>query len=920
MEALAAVSLAGNILQFLQFCAGLVSESRQIYDSIEGTTKDCKDLEEVCRKKQSGLLRHLEQLQGAKLTLVHDHSAKLNEIEALVRDVSFEAKTIMSNKDDSQVLLESLSAQLKAISSLSERQWISEHKVVHSLYYESLSVRHEAIPSAHSQTFNWILSKKSKCGKGIQYPKVTLRKWLRKGEGIYWVSGKPGSGKFTLMKYIADHTEALASLKEWAGPRECVVAAYYFWNAGTRLQKTVEGLLRSLLFDIFSSHPELIPAAAPPDRLANTSSKSFGRQYRLYGDEIVPTWTINEMLSTLHKLSNIDTNMPRFCLFVDGLDEYHGDPKEVVRILQTLACGKNFKLCVSSRPWNVFEDSLGLQESQKLYLHELTRHDIHQYISSTLQEDHSWKLEAISDARYTNLIEQITTKAQGVFLWVVLVVRSVLEGLSNSDSIQLLEKRIEQIPRDLGPFFRHILQSIEPIYHKQMALYFQVALDAAHPLTLMHYSFLDDCIEYDHPGLDAAVKPMDDHDIFHRQFSMRRRLNARCKGLLEDHLNPSEKRAYLAHGVEFLHRTVRDFLRTEEMRDFIKDILGDYPVDTSVLMAYISFIKALPSETPAEPFIKQAMAYASRAEKEMAKTAVEYVDQLSDIVELCSPSPTSPSIARLSIQNCLCVYVSECMDAGLSGFDDPSKLLQLAIEASASSDPDQMDLTEMISLLLARGAMLDDEKWGYLLYLLSTAVRSNADSNVAFRHLGVLKQLLPVTLDVNSHYLMRLSWLPLLTNVVEAELNSASRSLIDARLSMIQVLFSNGAQPNAAYNQRVFSVWTWFCCAVRLKYFQNSEKALSSDAPQTGQHGVVLCQEMLGRIMQIMVEAGANLQQPESLSAGEISSMFPARIAGQVNETIRQYSRIGRWRTDDIQTVSWRSWITSWFWGKGAQK
>lgn len=49
MEALAAVSLAGNILQFLQFCAGLVSESRQIYDSIEGTTKDFKDLEEVCR-------------------------------------------------------------------------------------------------------------------------------------------------------------------------------------------------------------------------------------------------------------------------------------------------------------------------------------------------------------------------------------------------------------------------------------------------------------------------------------------------------------------------------------------------------------------------------------------------------------------------------------------------------------------------------------------------------------------------------------------------------------------------------------------------------------------------------------------------------------------------------------------------------
>ena len=44
MEALAAVSLAGNILQFLDFTGNVISKSRQIYDSISGTLKEHDDL------------------------------------------------------------------------------------------------------------------------------------------------------------------------------------------------------------------------------------------------------------------------------------------------------------------------------------------------------------------------------------------------------------------------------------------------------------------------------------------------------------------------------------------------------------------------------------------------------------------------------------------------------------------------------------------------------------------------------------------------------------------------------------------------------------------------------------------------------------------------------------------------------------
>ncbi len=49
MEALAAVSLAGNILQFLEFCNKVVSGSHEIYHSLNGTSEEYESLEQMCQ-------------------------------------------------------------------------------------------------------------------------------------------------------------------------------------------------------------------------------------------------------------------------------------------------------------------------------------------------------------------------------------------------------------------------------------------------------------------------------------------------------------------------------------------------------------------------------------------------------------------------------------------------------------------------------------------------------------------------------------------------------------------------------------------------------------------------------------------------------------------------------------------------------
>lgn len=76
---------------------------------------------------------------------------------------------------------------------------------------------------------------------------------------LYWITGKPGSGKSTLMKFLYQDPETLKALETWAGGNELLIGAYFFWEVGKiPLLRTREGLLRTLLFQILRQQPDLI--------------------------------------------------------------------------------------------------------------------------------------------------------------------------------------------------------------------------------------------------------------------------------------------------------------------------------------------------------------------------------------------------------------------------------------------------------------------------------------------------------------------------------------------------------------------------------------------------------------------------------------------------------------------------------------
>ncbi|KAI9686895.1 MAG: hypothetical protein M1822_002648 [Bathelium mastoideum] len=433
---------------------------------------------------------------------------------------------------------------------------VREQTILNSLRFPSLYIRHDNVKEAHAWTFEWIFTTGDTPLQQADEDKISpqfvewLESWYR-GDGVYWISGKAGSGKSTLMKFICNNPKTVKALQKSAKESERVfVANYFFWHAGTEMQKSQEGLMRSLLHEVLRQCPEVISTVCPRRWHASLLHEQLD-------------WSRAELLETLQLLAMRSSISARFCFFVDGLDEYKGDHSELIEILNKLSRLPNIKLCLSSRPWEVFAKAYDSNLTRRLYINDLTRLDIIRYTRDTLEEDKEFRRAALCDPAHNALISEITDKAQGVFLWVFLVVRSLISGLTSGDTISVLRRRLEQIPAELSDVFRRMLNDVDEIYRHKTVQYLQVALVARQPYPALIYHFLE---KEDRDRIfNAETALLSNDQIAEHVTQSRKQVNAATKGLLEISTSPRSADSWFA--VDFLHRTVRDFL--EEHSDTV---------------------------------------------------------------------------------------------------------------------------------------------------------------------------------------------------------------------------------------------------------------------------------------------------------------------------------------------------------------
>lgn len=436
-------------------------------------------------------------------------------------------------------------------------------RIVSSLNYDSRPVRHDSVPQAHKDTFQWAFDSR-------------LSDWFSSGNGTFWVSGKPGSGKSTFMKFIAKHHRTRELLAEWAGSSDTLaVAAHFFWIAGTPIQKSWQGLLQSLLFDLLRGHPHVVSLASP-NRWAAAKAGQW--------EAAAEPWSVSELSVALRALAVAEHVPLKMCFFIDGLDEYDSNHAELCQVLRDMASSPHIKMCLSSRRWPVFEENFGSDSQESLDIHQLTRDDICKFVNDQLRVEPRWIVEESDEVRLEKdeLEDRIVSQADGVFLWAFFVTRSLREGLANGERIGHLNRRFSQLPSDLDHLFQHMLENVHPADHPKMAGFLQAAVHALEPLHVDLYWQL----EREFEGNDSESRSPQEigppQEIDTRREQTIRSINEKTKGLLR-----------LVHNrVEFLHRTVKDFVLTKDMGEYLRSKLpANYNGFVSIAAAYLGFLR-----------------------------------------------------------------------------------------------------------------------------------------------------------------------------------------------------------------------------------------------------------------------------------------------------------------------------------------
>ena len=527
---------------------------------------------------------------------------------------------------------------------ISERHSRLQRTIIESLRFAEMTDRHHRIVEAHEKTFQWLFLP----GTANQQKWTDFSGWLEGKSTLYWVTGKAGSGKSTLMKYIYGDKRTMDHLKIWAAGVPLVTAAFFFWNSGTRMQMSEVGFLQSILSQVLAERPALIPRILP----------ERWETYNLFGhDESI--WSEPELQRAFRLLAREQAPEAKFCFFIDGLDEFDGDHTNLIRLIKDISPSSNIKLCVSSRPWVLFEDAF--KHKPSLMLQDLTYPDIKHFIDSAFNNNSEFvELQKRESGYASELLKDIAQKSSGVFLWVNLVVHSLLAGLVNGDRVSDLQRRLDFLPPDLEDLYEKMLNSLDPFYLEHASQIFQHVRAASEPPSLLCLSFADEEPEF---IFRMEVRPLPAGEEFYRADIMRRRLNSRCKGLLEvgpavllpldavdfgdvapvEH--PTSVNDCLAKGtspadltVQYLHRTVKDFLETPQVWGRIMLACPrTYDPYLAMCRSFVAQLKCLdPGSTGREAFrqtVKRIMLYAQSVqdrleEGQSAQSLVSLMDEI----------------------------------------------------------------------------------------------------------------------------------------------------------------------------------------------------------------------------------------------------------------------------------------------------
>ncbi|KAK5313995.1 hypothetical protein LTR70_007363 [Exophiala xenobiotica] len=329
--------------------------------------------------------------------------------------------------------------------------------VLKALYFESMRSRKEQIDArAGSPRYvEWIWS-------------TNFATWLEGPKSFYWITGRPGSGKSTLMNHICASRRTLEAHQRSASGQKWTTLHFFFdFRAGQSAANSIEGMLRSLLYQLIRRVPDAIQHV---DHALYTGGVQHGG---LHG-----------CMSNL--CDALDSSTTRVCAFIDGLDELEGSTSELLEVIHRLEDRTGLKICLASRPYPVFEG--GLSRYPHLAVQDHNDESIRLYAES------QWANSRL-DLKATlprQLSDEVRDKANGVFLWARLATDELLRGFLAGTSVDELRQQLREMPAEVKEMYQRILDRLPQVLQSEAAVLLYIIVAATSRVTVQKlYAALD---------------------------------------------------------------------------------------------------------------------------------------------------------------------------------------------------------------------------------------------------------------------------------------------------------------------------------------------------------------------------------------------------------------------------------------------
>ena len=285
-----------------------------------------------------------------------------------------------------------------------------------ALSYPQMGLRSAIVEDACLDTCQWLF-------KTPEYQRWRDPTLYSKHHGFLWIKGKPGSGKSTAMKTLLSSAESSGNM------RSEKVLSYFFNSRGEALERSTEGLYRSLLHQITAG------IASLPDDVLRWSNPDSLDLFRRQG------WQVDLLKGLFKKVVLLDRRGHLLC-FIDALDE--GDNERSVRnmveFLEDLTETArdqhlHFSVCLASRHY----PNISLHRLVELQLDDHKEHlnDIEKYVRN--------KTKVFNTGVSNELVASIKRRSSGVFLWVVLVITK-LKRQADHGNEHRLQALLDSIP------------------------------------------------------------------------------------------------------------------------------------------------------------------------------------------------------------------------------------------------------------------------------------------------------------------------------------------------------------------------------------------------------------------------------------------------------------------------------------------